>query len=404
MGRWACRPGGYLAVAVVWVVAWAVAASIATPTGAIAAPPVHDSFSKAISLSAEVDSLSGSTFEATREPGEPEHAGDSGGASVWYAWTAPRSERIFMQVCAGGWDALVGVYRGVSLSGLSPVASSSSSPAGDCRQLRFRVTAAVAYRIAIDGYSAGGAEAAEKGGFELTLRTMTLALPKNDAFAQATVVEPSTFTAIYGTTEGANRESEEPTHGEHGASASVWYRWTAPQTTSMRIYPCGGDFDPAIGLYTGSDLAGLRSVGRAVPLEPWVRDCDLGGLGGIAFDAISGETYLIAVDSANGAWGSFRLSLGRPPLGLPTDVHPPAAYIRKFLKGRKGKVIFQLEVSERSAALMCRLDKRKFTPCSSPVVYRGLRPGWHRFAVKAVDPAGNVSPTPVVRRFKVSSR
>ena len=31
----------------------------------------------------------GSNVGATKEPGEPDHAGDPGGASVWYTWTAP---------------------------------------------------------------------------------------------------------------------------------------------------------------------------------------------------------------------------------------------------------------------------------------------------------------------------
>ncbi|HEX8958418.1 MAG TPA: hypothetical protein VF770_01200, partial [Solirubrobacterales bacterium] len=43
-----------------------------------------------------------------------------------------------------------------------------------------------------------------------------------------------------------------------------------------------------------------------------------------------------------------------------------------------------------------------FRACASPVRYRNLRrPGRYRFAVRAIDPAGNVDPTPATVTFKV---
>lgn len=44
----------------------------------------------------------------------------------------------------------------------------------------------------------------------------------------------------------------------------------------------------------------------------------------------------------------------------------------------------------------------RFAPCASGVKYRGLRKvGAYRFAVRSIDPAGNVDPTPATARFKV---
>ena len=43
-----------------------------------------------------------------------------------------------------------------------------------------------------------------------------------------------------------------------------------------------------------------------------------------------------------------------------------------------------------------------FAACASPITYRHLRrPGRYRFAVRAIDPAGNVDPTPATVKFKL---
>ena len=45
-----------------------------------------------------------------------------------------------------------------------------------------------------------------------------------------------------------------------------------------------------------------------------------------------------------------------------------------------------------------QLDKRKFAACRSPKTYKHLKPGKHRFRVRAVDGAGT-DPTPATRKF-----
>src|SRR5205823_12684953 len=55
-------------------------------------PPANDGFSTAPVLIGSVGAINGSTANATKEPGEPNHAGNPGGSSVWYQWTAPLSD------------------------------------------------------------------------------------------------------------------------------------------------------------------------------------------------------------------------------------------------------------------------------------------------------------------------
>jgi hypothetical protein len=49
----------------------------------------------------------------------------------------------------------------------------------------------------------------------------------------------------------------------------------------------------------------------------------------------------------------------------------------------------------------CRLDGAPFAVCASPKGYSPLRPGDHRFEVRAVDTAGNADPTPALHTWRV---
>lgn len=53
---------------------------------------------------------------------------------------------------------------------------------------------------------------------------------------------------------------------------------------------------------------------------------------------------------------------------------------------------------------LCKVDRRKWTRCASPLRLRGLRPKRHTVRVKAIDPAGNAEPRGAKRRFKVVPR
>jgi hypothetical protein len=68
------------------------------------------------------------------------------------------------------------------------------------------------------------------------------------------------------------------------------------------------------------------------------------------------------------------------------------------------RVRFAFAASVRGGHFQCSLDGRRFRACRSPVVYRGLGTGRHRFAVRAIDRRGRVDRTPARRSFAVASR
>ena len=372
---------------------------------ALAAPPANDDFVDALVGSGDHVEGAGNTFGATKESGEPSHAGDPGGASVWFAWTAPRSQTVYAQICTEGWKALLSIYRGESVDDLQPVAATQiSSAPGSCGELSFRAISAVTYRIAVDGSTAGGA--AEQGNFDFTVSSLPLKLPANDAFANATEVKSTPYEWIYGSTDGATREAGEPGHGGDLAGASVWYRWTAPTSGAMRIFPCKAGFRPTLAVYTGSTLATLHLIGAPATLAPSLTgECQLGGLGGVGFDAVASETYSIAVDGVDSGWGRFQLRLG--PAWVPyVDVYPPNTYISKRLRLRRRGIAIRFGSGggPPGDTFLCKLDRKKATYCRSPKRYRHLKPGRHRFKVWAIDAAGNKDPTPALARFKIPAK
>jgi hypothetical protein len=89
--------------------------------------------------------------------------------------------------------------------------------------------------------------------------------------------------------------------------------------------------------------------------------------------------------------------------GKGRDRTPPQTRITKGPPGRTHKrtAKFRFVSSEAGSTFQCRIDRRRFRTCRSPKRYRRLKPGKHVFRVRAIDPAGNVDPTPAVRRFRV---
>ncbi len=67
----------------------------------------------------------------------------------------------------------------------------------------------------------------------------------------------------------------------------------------------------------------------------------------------------------------------------------------------KRKATFKFASGEPGSKFLCKLGKKKFKPCTSPKTYKKLKRGKHVFRVRARDRAGNVDPTPMVKRFKI---
>ncbi len=93
----------------------------AVPDAALSQPP-NDNFANAIELTGVSGSVTGTNVDATKEPGEPDHADKNGGKSVWYSWTAPETGAVYFDTHGSTFDTVLAVYTGSSVNGLTQIA------------------------------------------------------------------------------------------------------------------------------------------------------------------------------------------------------------------------------------------------------------------------------------------
>jgi hypothetical protein len=109
-------------------------------------------------------------------------------------------------------------------------------------------------------------------------------------------------------------------------------------------------------------------------------------------------------DAGGGGGGDDGGEGGGGQVGEELDTDPPETIIAKRPKNRitKPKAKYAFRADEPGSTFRCGIDKKSLKPCTSPRKLKKLKDGKHRFKVFAVDPAGNVDPTPAKDRFKVS--
>jgi hypothetical protein len=118
--------------------------------------PGNDTFANRFALAAAGGMLSGSSVGATKQVGEPNHAGNPGGKSVWWTWTAPQDGEVSIDTHGSGFDTLLAVYTGTAVDTLTLIAASDNDGSGgNASGVTFTAKAGTEYRIAVDGV--GGA-------------------------------------------------------------------------------------------------------------------------------------------------------------------------------------------------------------------------------------------------------
>ena len=111
--------------------------------------------------------VTASNVLSTKQAGEPAHAGNAGGASVWFRWTAPADGPVYFDTPGSSFDTLLAVYTGSSLADLKEVAADDDIayntwwPDGRLpRELReLHRHQGHTYYIAVDGKATGGRRA-----------------------------------------------------------------------------------------------------------------------------------------------------------------------------------------------------------------------------------------------------
>lgn len=255
--------------------------------------PANDNFASANGLSGSSASVSASNIGATKESGEPNHAGFSAARSIWYFWTAPSSTIVTIDTVGSNFDTLLAVYTGTSVSALAAVASNDDlSSSSRQSRVTFAPVAGRTYRIAIDGWDA------QTGSIVLTLNQN----PFNDSFAACEFIGGSTGTTT-DSNRSATKEPGEPNHAGDPGGHSIWYCWTAPNTGSVTFDTVGSTFDTLLAVYTGNSLGSLTHIASNDDLNhPSTLQSR------VTFNATGTTHYHIAIDGWNGASGNTTLN------------------------------------------------------------------------------------------------
>jgi hypothetical protein len=396
------------------VVAALVLALCLAPASAWAAAPANDNFANREALNGTLPiEESGSNVEATSEFGE--NTSGTYGNSVWFEWEAPDTDWFTIGACNSDFAASVGVFTGTELENLTRVATGGEGPGcGNQSQYTFRASEGAKYVIRVDGAVIAppeGPPPPSEGTF--TLKIEETPVPPNDDFANATVLEApvakepggTRFYALF--SQGYNwNATTEPGEFPYGTNsgASVWYRWTPPETAKYELRgPCGSDLNFA-----------LFSGGFGMENEMLAATCFAEVM------VTGGTTYWISVygtpdlDTGEPSMASFGFSIAaslpplpqQPPASAapqpsPDTTAPETKIDKSQLRIATRTATFWFSASETAQGFFCRLDKGDFKPCGSPRTFKHLKPGGHAFRVIAVDAAGNVDASAALAKFKI---
>lgn len=259
-----------------------------------AASANNDSFAGATVLAPAGASVTTTSVRATRETGEPAHAGNSGGRSLWWRWTPPAAGTAVIATRGSSFDTVLGVYTGSAVGALTAVASNDDDEDTFNSYLRFTTVAGATYFIAVDGYNG------ESGDVVLTVLHAAGASPNDNFSARANLAGPVHDLAASNIV--ATRETGEPVHASNGGR-SLWWTWVAPDNGTLSLATAGSTFDTLLGVYTGSAVGALTAVAVNDDGGPEYTSA-------LSLPVTRGVAYQLAVDGYGGANGRVRLVLG----------------------------------------------------------------------------------------------
>jgi hypothetical protein len=252
--------------------------------------PANDSLASAQLLTGFATGAIGDNACASKESGEPNHAGEVGGHSVWYRWVAPYSGTATINTVGSDFDTLLAVYTGSAFGSLTLIGQNDDIVPFEVRQSQvlFNAVSNTTYRIAVDGWSGA------VGGVHVNINP-----PANDALANCITLN-GVAGQVSGHNIGATKQQGELAHAGNIGGHSVWYCWTAPTNGVWIFDTINSDFDTLLAFYTGT------AVGSLTPI---VSDNDSGGnnKSRLSLNGVAGTTYRIAVDGNSGATGNFAL-------------------------------------------------------------------------------------------------
>lgn len=256
--------------------------------------PPNDSFANPVIISDTPFTFSQFNQCATKESGEPNHAGNTGGHSLWYSWTPTHTHTALITTKRSDYNTTLAVYTGNSLGSLTLIGSSDDITAeyNPQSEVFFTAVAGTTYRIAVDGFSNS-----------VGTTVININPASNDDVDEPVLLTGSSGT-VTGSNVGCSKHLYEPAHASDVGGNSVWYQWTAPKNGPVEFNTANSTFNTTLAVYTG----GTDNVQL---LEEVASNNDEAGgalTSSLTFMAEAGTTYQIAVDGFGGSIGNVTLN------------------------------------------------------------------------------------------------
>ena len=183
----------------------------------------------------------------------------------------------------------------------------------------------------------------------------------------------------------------------------------ADATSSSSIELAHSAYEDVASSGAGSTSITPPGTGSNITDEPVLAD----PLGGDVHQLLGSPTIdggeVVADLGSSDIDGDERIGGESPDIGADeADAKAPRTRFTKKPKkvvatgARKASLRFRFTANE-SSTFECKLDRRPFEPCESPVQVR-LGPGKHRFQVRATDAFLNADRSPATARFRIKRR
>lgn len=111
-----------------------------------------DTFSRALPIAPDIVApLAANTADATRETGEPVHAGVTSSGSLWWSFDAPTAGSLSLSTEGSGIRTVLAAYTGSTVGSLTSVAASSDTGPGGSSSIAISTVAGTRYSVAVAG-------------------------------------------------------------------------------------------------------------------------------------------------------------------------------------------------------------------------------------------------------------
>ena len=227
----------------------ACAALLAVAPTASAAPR-NDNFGNAVPLRVG-QTLKGNVNGATKQSGEPRHAGSLANHTVWYRLRSASKVAVQLSTCTASFDTILAVYTGTGIRRLREIEFNNDG-CGDGSRVTFTARPGRTYRIAVAGF-------VDRGSFRISAKRISV--PPNDDFVDGVALRVGE--GVTGTTRNGTRELREPGPGAH----TVWHRVRVDAPTNVALDACSNGY-ASIRIYTGSAVDRLTRVGDSAGCSP----------------------------------------------------------------------------------------------------------------------------------------